>query len=126
MKELYFLTRLDMISGWAITFSVLLGGVSLIAIIAYFVMKCDYNNYGGNDVRRWCEFWKSLFKKVFPAFILFFIISIFTPTTKEAYMIYGIGGTIDYIRNDSTAVQIPHKVIEAVDMWIDDIKVTEK
>ena len=58
---------------------------------------------------------------------LFFIISfIFTPTTKEALAIYGIGGTIDYIKQNPTAKQIPDKCINALDKWVDSWGVEKK
>lgn len=41
----------------------------------------------------------------------------FVPTTKEAYIIYGVGGTIDFIRSDQTAKQLPHKVV--VDKYLE-------
>ena len=35
-------------------------------------------------------------------------------------MIYGIGGTIDYIKSNDTAKQIPDKCINALDKFIDE------
>ena len=51
---------------------------------------------------------------------IFFIISfILIPTTNEALTIYGVGGTIDYIKQNPTAKQIPDKCINALDKWVD-------
>lgn len=47
------------------------------------------------------------------------LLGIFVPTKNELYAIYGIGGTIDYIKSNDTAKQIPDKVINALDAWID-------
>jgi len=44
---------------------------------------------------------------------------VFVPTTSEAYMIYGVGGTIDYLKENPTAKQLPDKVITALDKWVD-------
>lgn len=56
-----------------------------------------------------------------PLFLIFLIGNTFIPTTKEAYLIYGVGGTIDYLRSDQTAKQIPHKV--AVDKYLEELVV---
>lgn len=47
------------------------------------------------------------------------IITIFVPSEKRLYAIYGIGGAIDYIKNNETAKQLPDKVIIALDKYID-------
>ena len=44
---------------------------------------------------------------------------VFIPDTKEAYVIYGVGNTIDYLKNNETAKQLPDKAIQALDKWAD-------
>ena len=46
--------------------------------------------------------------------------AVFTPSTKDLYAIYGIGGVIDYVQSNETAKQLPDKAIEALDKWIDE------
>ena len=36
-------------------------------------------------------------------------------------MIYGIGGTIDYIKSNETAKQLPDKCIKALDKLVDNL-----
>lgn len=45
--------------------------------------------------------------------------NIFIPTTKELLYIYGVGGTIDYIKTNDTAKQLPDKCIKALDRFVD-------
>ena len=45
--------------------------------------------------------------------------NIFIPTTKQLLYIYSVGGTIDYIRNNDTAKQLPDKCIKALDRFAD-------
>ena len=45
--------------------------------------------------------------------------NIFIPTTKELLYIYGVGGTIDYIKTNDTAKQLPGKCIKALDRFAD-------
>lgn len=49
------------------------------------------------------------------------IICVFVPSEKQMYAIYGIGGTIDYIKSNETAKQLPDKVIVALDKYIDSL-----
>lgn len=60
-------------------------------------------------------------KWVLPCFLTLFILIlslIFVPTTKEALVIYGVGGTIDYIQENPTAKQLPDKVVLVLDQFI--------
>lgn len=54
------------------------------------------------------------------------VITIFVPSEKQLYAIYGIGGTIDYIKNNETAKQLPDKVIIALDKYIDSLNEDKK
>ena len=45
--------------------------------------------------------------------------NIFIRTTKELLYIYGVGGTIDYIKTNDTAKQLPDKCIKALDRFAD-------
>ena len=36
-------------------------------------------------------------------------------------LIYGVGGSIDYLRNNTTAQKLPDKCIEALDAWVDEL-----
>ncbi|EXY18224.1 putative membrane protein [Bacteroides fragilis str. 2-F-2  len=49
------------------------------------------------------------------------LILTFLPSTKEMYRIMGIGGTIDYIRQNETAKQLPDKCIKALDLFMDKV-----
>ena len=60
------------------------------------------------------------------AFFVSVFINFFIPTTNEALMIYGIGGTIDYIKSNETAKQLPDKYIKALDKWADNINEENK
>ena len=46
-------------------------------------------------------------------------IVVFVPSEKQFYAIYGVGGTIDYIKSNEAARQLPDKVVNALDRWID-------
>lgn len=44
--------------------------------------------------------------------------NIIIPSKSDLFMIYGIGGTIDYIKSNDKSRHIPDKVINVIDEWI--------
>ena len=124
MNEIYWITRLDLISGWLIGFAVISALVSIIAIACYIGSRSEYEAYGNDIDKRWQGFNSKLFKISLPCFFAFHVSSILTPTTSEAVLIYGVGSTIDYVKQNNTLQQIPDKCINALDAWVDSL--TEK
>ena len=119
MEEIYWLQRLGSIN-------TLMWVVFIISIIAFIIALIFFVYTHDDDL--WLDmdnqkYYKILCIKSMKTLIWIVSISclggIFIPTTKEAYMIYGIGGTIDYLKENETAKQLPDKVIKALDNWID-------
>jgi len=121
MNEIYWITRLDLISGWLVTFAVVAGFVTLVSIVAYIGNRSDYEIYGHDGYKRWKEFSSKLFKISLPCFFFFVTSSILTPTTREALMIFGVGGTIDYIKSNETINNLPDKCVKALDAWVESL-----
>lgn len=111
MIELYWITRLD---GLCALFGALMGifAVIIIGTLLYTVETLDVCG----EVN-----WKRV-KKLLTisgsCFIVFFIAEVLTPSTKQAYLIYGVGGTVDYLKENPTAKQLPDKCIKALDNWV--------
>ena len=59
--------------------------------------------------------------KMFVVFGFSVLIAAVTPTKEEAYFIYGVGSTIDYIQSNPKAKQIPDKCIDALNQWVDNL-----
>ena len=55
-----------------------------------------------------------------PILIISTIGNTFIPDTKTLYVIYGIGGTLDYLKENKTAKQIPDKAILALDKYLNE------
>ena len=72
------------------------------------------------------NFVKKQFIRAFIVFVVSIICNVFIPTKNEALMIYGVGGTIDYIKSNDTAKQLPDKCIKALDKWADNINEENK
>lgn len=116
MEEIYWITRLGGIN-------VLLVVLLVICIVASILGGCGYLATKDDSFidDYWKELWAKLFKYCFPSSIIVSLLFTFTPTTKEALMIWGVGGTIDYVKSNETAKQLPDKCIEALDKWVDSL-----
>lgn len=114
MEELYWITRLDSIHT---LFEALLIVFSLLGTIVIVFGLVAYVEDASEEV-------KKLIIKLCRAFLFIVLFSatglVFTPTTKEALLIYGVGGTIDYIQQNETAKHLPDKCVKALDLFIDD------
>lgn len=113
MEELYWITRLDSIN----SFISILTIISSIAAIILMIFNCFAIIESDFEIEK--KVIKKLNYKVFPTWLLITLLFIFIPTSKEAYMIWGIGGTIDYIKSNETIKQIPDKCVKAIDILLD-------
>ena len=125
MEEIYWLTRLDGINIFLYIMGIVGWVLTIISAIAYIITKTDTKTDDYID-KCWNELWIKLYKYCFPTTIIVTLLFIFTPTTKEAFMIYGVGGTIDYVKSNETAKQLPDKCIKALDKWVDSLNEEEK
>ena len=126
MNEIYWITRLTYICDFLTAVAVVSFLIS--ALMAAFAMcnKFEANGYeeGGKYYNCYMQKFKmflSYFKRSIFVAIIACLINFFIPTTNEALMIYGVGGTIDYVKSNETAKQLPDKYIKALDKWIENL-----
>jgi len=65
--------------------------------------------------------YRKLSKRILGIGIISVICCILTPTTQQAYRIFGIGGTIDYLNNNPDAKALPDKTIKILNKWADNV-----
>lgn len=126
MNEIYWITRLDAICAFLLIVSILsflLLSISLfVAIISKINAEIDEEN---------CEYWNICMQRYKECMryakigVIVFCVSVFmnilTPTTNQALLIYGVGGTIDYIKSNDTSKQLPDKCVKALDKYLDNL-----
>lgn len=124
MNTLYWITRFDSICGFSLLFWILSAITLVISIIIYFASNGQsiYDEERGRErdakvQKKYANISLKVLKFDIPLFIIFCILRMFTPTTKEALLIYGVGGTIDYIKENPVAKELPDKCILALDKW---------
>ena len=138
MNEIYWITRLGALN---FLFNTIIF-VSLVAIIILavelLVIKTTSDNEDDKNLElqvvtgkvhnenMYYNFVKKQFIRAFIVFVVSIVCNVFIPTKNEALMIYGVGGTIDYIKSNETAKQLPDKCIKALDKWADNINEENK
>ena len=126
MNEIYWITRLDAICCILICISVL---SSFVLLVSFYLALCSrneaetYKEYSGcwDKYMREYKKWMRNAKRCAVIFFVSVFINIFIPTTKQALLIYGVGGTIDYIKSNDTAKQLPDKCVKALDKYVDNL-----
>lgn len=119
MNEFYWIERLDAVN---VAFAV----IGIIALICLLFVSIE--SYSESYTKEEC-IEKGIYKARKASFTIIAIsllILIFTPSTKEMYRIAGIGETINYLRQNETAKQLPDKCIKALDLFLDKITKDDK
>ena len=122
MNELYWITRFDALHSLFLFMSVSTGIALVIAIMGWAI-NYDAEYSRERNTLKVC--FKVMKCAIFP-FVLGILGGAFVPITKEALIIYGVGGTVDYLKENPTAKQLPNKCIEALDKWVDTWNVEDK
>lgn len=113
MTELYWITRLDSICV-VLFFTVF---ISLGCLVGALIIK--YSGYSTNEARKRAKKW---IKYSLAILILSVIAKVFTPSTKDAYIIYGVGNTIDYLKSSKEAKKLPDNALKALNSYLESIK----
>ena len=126
MNEIYWITRLDAICCILICISVSSSFVLIVSFYLALSSRDDAETYKEYH-RCWDEYmreYKKWMRNAKRCAVIFFVsvfINIFIPTTKQALLIYGVGGTIDYIKSNDTSKQLPDKCVKALDKYSDNL-----
>ena len=110
MSEIYWISRLDYICNLFIVLSIIFGTIVVVGGFTLVVLPRLDNDY------------PTILKIVKRSILIlgFSLLGvIFLPNTKQAYMIWGLGGTIDYIKSNETVQKLPDKTIQCLDKFLD-------
>lgn len=110
MSEIYWISRLDYICNLFIVLSIIFGTIVVIGGFTLVISDRSDNDY------------PTILKIVKRSILIlgFSLLGvIFLPNTKQAYMIWGLGGTIDYIKSNETVQKLPDKTIQCLDKFLD-------
>lgn len=119
MKELYWILMCDSIIGLFVTLIM----VSLAAVFIAVIFFPD--KYEDNYEKAKTNHIKAI-KISFIVGIISIIGATFTPSTKNMLLVYGIGNSIEYLKNNEGAKELPDKCIKALDCWVESLTNEEK
>lgn len=111
MSEIYWISRLDYICNLFIALSIIFG---VIVVVGGFTLTI---------VNKSEEDYPTILKIVKKSLLMLscsILVTVFLPNTKQAYIIWGLGGTIDYIRSNETIQKLPDKTVQCLDKFIDE------
>jgi uncharacterized membrane protein SpoIIM required for sporulation len=111
MALIYWLTRLSSISNLFFGLGMLSGIFIFVGLLAYTFMIMDFPS--DEDEIEYKQKRKKFFNKIWVP-ILFFVLNILTPNTKEAMLIIAGGKTLDYVQSDTALQKIPYKATELI------------
>lgn len=116
MSELYWLNVLGNLNGFCRFFMVLSIIAFVVCVIFCFVSKDEDLDFPltSKSIAKFIRF------TLLPILIISTIGNTFIPDTKTLYVIYGVGGTLDYLKENKTAKQIPDKAILALDKYLNE------
>ena len=120
MNEIYWITRLDNLYN----FSTAVTAISIIAIVIMGIVLINTVWIEENpDAAKVTKKWIKL-----PILLVLCgsMCLVFLPTTKEALVILGVGGTVDYIKENETIKELPDKCVKALDAWVESLSEEEK
>lgn len=131
MNEIYWITRLDGICGFLTLIAVFSFIATVVLFFIGFFRRGEAGIYpeGSQTRKQHIETSKMclyLAKRCVIAFFVSVFINFLIPTTNQALLIYGVGGTIDYIKSNDTSKQLPDKCVKALDKYLDNLNKEEK
>lgn len=124
MNEIYWITRLDGINTFLfvlVTLGVIALALFIIGLWAKEYLKPYIDEYVDDDEYVVACMMTKFSKPFVIAGVVATLLLIFIPTTKEALLIYGVGGAIDYVQSNETIKKLPDKAVEALDKYLDEL-----
>ena len=116
MNEIYWITRLDGIQAFFAICTILVIAAIVILLINILILNDE-------DEKTKSQKWLKVLLCSLPFFVLPLI---FIPSTKDALLIYGLGGSLDYIKGNDTAKRLPEKAVMALDRYLEELNKDKK
>ena len=116
MLEVYLITRLTALNGFFFAVAIITGIIAIVCGIVYCVNLAEGFSYDYEPplLKKWV-------RNCTITCIASTLFNIFTPTTKDAMIIYGIGTTVDFLQENENVQQLPDKCVKALNDWVDSL-----
>lgn len=112
MSELYWLGVLGNLHElcWIVTIIC----IFVLAVLGFWIFLCSTDGEEPSPIV------KKVLNGSFLVIVFGLFGCLFIPSQKSLLIIYGVGGTIDYLKENKDANKIPDKCIKALDKYLDD------
>lgn len=111
MNELYWITRVGALDNFFCLLWCL--GLILFVVLLLYIPLCK--TFNETIPHKWIT-------RLAIIISIGIVGDIITPTKEEMLLIYGIGGTIDYLKSNDKAEQLPDKCVDALIRYVDAIE----
>jgi len=122
--KLYWFTRLSVLTTAFQVIAIVAGILTVASLIYWFAISITGAEYIDDEEEGKERHLKRASKMLCTFAILFgfgLLGRIFTPTTSEALVIFGVGESVEYLQNNKNAVQIPDKALQALNKYLDEV-----
>ncbi len=116
MKEIYWIQVIGNVGD--MTAAVLIFAIFASILLAVGVIAHDIYD---EEQERQYQLLKRFMKYAFITLFISAIGFVFVPSNKQMLAIYGVGGTIDYIKNNDKAKELPDKVVDALTKYLETV-----
>lgn len=116
MTEFYWMTRTGAVLNVA---SIFLGIALAIVFCAFIFWQCTYDKEEKKAIKKFVRKYAWI---DYTVIIVCSLLIMFVPSKKDMLMIYGVGGAIDYVKDNDKARQLPDKVVDAIDAYLESLK----
>ncbi len=126
--KLYWFTRLSALTTTFQVIAIVAGLLTVVFLIYWFVISVTDAEYIDDEEEGKEIHLKRASKLLWiftPLFIFGILGRLFTPTTSEALVIFGVGESVEYLQSNKDAVQIPDKALQALNKYLDE-KIDDK
>lgn len=123
MFDLYLISILDSIIGVSVVFTIL-GLAATIVWIVCVVLNTDIDQESPSLYEERCLRTNNTIIKIMKPFVYVGIVCLalatFLPSTKQGYVIYDVGNTIEYLQSSDKAKKLPDKAVDALSRYLDE------
>lgn len=121
MTEIYWLQVIGNLGDLSVVALIL----TIIALVILTIYYYTFEVYNDDDRAKQAAIVKWL-RRSAVGIAIFVVGVVFIPGDKELMAIYGIGGTIDYIKSNDKAKELPDKVVDALTKYLETLNEEKK
>lgn len=110
MWELYLIATLGDVSFVSTIFAIF--SIALTAILVVAKLTDSFEVETNNVLKKWI-------KRLLVISCISLVLAVFIPSKRDLYLMYGLGSTIDYIKDSDKVKKLPDKTVTLINQTLD-------